>query len=126
MVLGCTRTAPGPKGSIDWMTDLPAAVAKAKVQGKPMLIDFYADWCSWCKRMDLETYADIQVAELAKEFVCVKIDTTQQPNVAQEYKVQGLPTTLFLTAEAEKIDIIAGYMPPEDFLKIMKDVLKSQ
>ncbi|MCK4993821.1 MAG: thioredoxin family protein [Candidatus Omnitrophica bacterium] len=127
LMLGCTQAVDtGPKGSIDWVTDLPAAKELALEQGKPILIDFYADWCSWCRRMDSDVYANMQVAEKAKQFICVKIDTQEQPDVAENYKVRGLPTTAFLTSKAEKIDIIPGYLPPEDFLKKMQSVLKAQ
>ena len=127
LILGCTQAVgPGPKGNIDWVTDLPAAQNKALSERKPMLIDFYAEWCSWCRRMDEETYGDPKVAELAKQFICVKIDTDKQPDVAKAYKVRGLPTTAFLSFEAKTIDIIPGYLPPEDFLKKMESALKAQ
>ena len=127
LILGCNPPVEtGPKGRIDWITDLPAAKELALAQRKPMLIDFYADWCSWCRRMDKDTYQNMQVAELAKQFVCVKIDTVKQPDVAENYRVRGLPTTAFLTAEAEKIEIIPGYLPPEGFLEKMKSALKAQ
>ncbi len=125
--MGCNQSiSQGPQGSIDWITDLPAAKEMAKSQGKPMFIDFYADWCSWCRRMDDDTYADPRVAELAKKFICVKINTDEQPDAAQNYKIRGLPTTVFLTSEAKKIAIIPGYLPPEKFLKQMENALKVQ
>lgn len=127
LIMGCSQTVDqGPKGTIDWISDMPAAQVLAKEQGKPILIDFYADWCSWCRRMDEDTYANMQVAEMAKQFICVKIDTQEQPDIAQKYKVRGLPTTAFLNSKAEKIDIIPGYLPPDDFLEKMTSILKAQ
>ena len=125
--MGCNQAVDqGPKGSIDWITDLSAAKEMAKFAGKPLIIDFYAEWCSWCQRMDKDTYANLKVAELAKQFICVKIDTDKQPDVAENYKIRGLPTTVFLTSEAKKIAIIPGYLPPEKFLKQMENALKVQ
>ena len=128
LIMGCDQAVgQGPKeGSIDWITDLSAAKEMAKSEGKPMFIDFHADWCSWCRRMDVDTYTDLKVAELAKQLICVKIDTDEQPDVAENYRIRGLPTTVFLTSEAKKIDIIAGYLPPEEFLKQMEIALKTQ
>ena len=124
--MSCNQaTSQGPKGSIDWVTDLPAAKEMAKFEGKPMVIDFHADWCSWCHRMDEDTYADMRVAEMAKQFICVKIDTDAQPDVAENYRIRGLPSTVFLTSEAKKIETIPGYLPPEKFLEKMENVLKS-
>ena len=127
LIIGCAQ-APDQKAksSIEWTFDLTVAQEKALAENKPILIDFYADWCSWCRRMDEETYGNPKVAELAKQFICVKIDTDKQPEVAKQYKVRGLPTTAFLSSKAKKIDIIAGYLPPEDFLKKMESALKAQ
>ena len=125
LILGCNQTTEkGPKGNIAWLTDLTQAKEIAKTQGKPILIDFYADWCSWCRRMDEDTYADVKVADKAKQFVCVKIDTQEQPDIAEDFRVRGLPTTAFLTKEAKIIDIVPGYFPPGDFLKKMDSILK--
>ncbi|MCG2710935.1 MAG: DUF255 domain-containing protein [Candidatus Omnitrophica bacterium] len=127
LIIGCDQAVTqGAKGSIDWITDLPAAQDLAKYRGNPMFIDFYADWCSWCRRMDTDTYANLKVAELAKKFICVKIDTSKQPDVAKNYKIRGLPTTVFLTSEGKVMDTIAGYLPPEEFLKHMETALKAQ
>ena len=127
LVLGCNQTAPqGEKGSIGWVTNLSEAKTMAKEQGKPMFIDFHADWCSWCRRMDLDTYANKQVADMAKNFICVKIDTQEQSDVAENYRIRGLPSTVFLTAEAKIIETIPGYIPPEKFLEKLKQILDAQ
>jgi len=127
LIMGCSQAVDnGPKGSIDWITDLPAAKDSALAQGKPIIIDFNADWCVWCKRMDKDIYENMQVAELAEQFICVKIDTQEQPDVAENYMVRGLPTTAFLTSKAKKIEIIPGYLHPENFLEKMKSALKAQ
>lgn len=74
LILGCSQAVEkGHKGSIDWITDLSAAKTMAKSEGKPMLIDFYADWCSWCRRMDTDTYGNLKVAELAKNSYALKL-----------------------------------------------------
>ena len=125
LIMGCSQTHNlTAKSLIEWNFDWATAQDSAKSQEKPLLIDFHADWCSWCYRMDEDTYSDPEVAELAKQFICVKIDTDNQPEVAKQYRIRGLPTTMFLSSEAKEIDIIPGYLPPEELLKKMKSALK--
>jgi thioredoxin-related protein len=50
-------------------------LAKAKKENKFLLVDFYTDWCGWCKKMDSETYANKNIIKLLnKDFVLVKLN----------------------------------------------------
>ena len=76
---------------------LPAARAKAKSEGKLVVIDFTAEWCKPCKQMDAETWANPRVKNwLAKHAIAVKVDVDQEPKLAQEFEVQAMPTVIIL------------------------------
>src|SRR5262249_20048923 len=72
------------------------ALATAKREHKPVMLDFYAEWCVPCKRMLTETFGDPKVAPLLRECVIVKIDTDRYPEFARRFGVEGLPDIRFL------------------------------
>jgi thiol:disulfide interchange protein DsbD len=76
--------------TIPWVHDIDTATARAEAEGKPIFIDFYADWCIPCKQMDREVFPDPEVrAELAA-FVPAKLDCTDPESPASQLKTQGL------------------------------------
>lgn len=128
------ETAPG---KITWL-DYDAGLAKAKSENKPILIDFTASWCGWCKRMDKETFSDPQVVKyIAENMVPVKVwgdDTTKagmithdgermtQKALSSVYGVRGYPTFWFLDPAAGKIGPAPGYKKTTDFLPLVEYV----
>jgi len=108
---------------LTWVTGLEAGTKEATAQKKPMMVDFYADWCSWCKKLDEETYTDATVIEKAKSFVCVKVNADEDKANGSKYKVEGLPTILFLDASGKEIHRVTGYEPGAEFAKEMDTAL---
>jgi thiol-disulfide isomerase/thioredoxin len=88
-----------PKGASLWRHDEAQAVAESQRTGKPLLVDFRADWCGACKMLDADTWADPAVrAELLAHYVPLQIDMTAEDEatkeIAERYGVSGLPTIL--------------------------------
>src|SRR5205085_9545848 len=64
---------------IPWLSDEKLAVQQSRATGKPLLIDFSAEWCAACKELDLHTWTDPVVAkEVSDRFVALKIDATEE------------------------------------------------
>ena len=66
--------------AVNWQNDLASALKLAKSQHKPVMIDFYTEWCHWCKKLDSDTYSDPKVNEASQKFICVKIDAEKEPS----------------------------------------------
>jgi len=112
------------QSSITWVYTLTEGLALAQTAKKPLMVDFYAKWCGWCKKLDKNVYTNAEVTALSKEFVCVKIDTDKFKKDAAKYDIQGLPTIEFLNADGTVIDKLVGYAAAPDFALKMKKVLK--
>ena len=112
-------------GVVGWLTSYEEAMTAAKKNKKPVMIDFYADWCGWCKRLDSDTYIDEDVVALAQDFISLKIDADVEKDLSSRYKVVGLPTILFIDANGNEIHRVVGYRPPQDFVKEMNSALEA-
>jgi thiol:disulfide interchange protein DsbD len=109
-----------------WVKSLSAGLKRAAAEKKPVLIDFYTEWCGWCRRLDQETYTDPRVRAKARQFVCVKIDAETDSDTASRYRVDGFPTIVFTDAAAKEIHRVTGFAPPEEFLKEMAKALAAK
>jgi len=107
-----------PAGGVRWERNWEQAVKKAQAAHKPLLIDFWADWCGWCRRLDRTTYLDPTVVRLAQEFVAVKVNTEGAPRevaIAARYEVGTLPTILFISPSGRPVHRLTGYQGPGQF-----------
>jgi thiol:disulfide interchange protein DsbD len=118
-VLAVLLLTSGPAaGGIRWEKSFDEALKRAKATRKPILVDFWADWCGWCHRLDKTTYVDPAVVRKAEEFVAVKVNTegsAKDTEVALRYDVQSLPTIVFLTPEGRQIQRLNGFQGPGQF-----------
>jgi thiol:disulfide interchange protein len=126
---GCTRTGSGHAAagasSVAWERDLTVALGRADNEGKVVMVDFYTDWCGWCKKLDETTLADPAVQSTLKRMVAVKLDAERGGRRdAARYNVEGFPTVLFLNSKGVEVGRIPGYLPPAEFLEELRGVLK--
>jgi thioredoxin-related protein len=127
------ETAVKQEKSNSQFANYTTALAKAKAENKMLLVDVFTDWCVWCKRMDKDVYTDPAVqAEMNKYFTSVKLDAeakdehnfrgkaTSEEAIAQNMKVTGYPTTVFMTADEQVIQAIPGYIKAPDFVMVLR------
>lgn len=124
VLAGCT--AKKPLAEPTWRTDYDAALAEAAQTKKLVMVDFYTDWCTWCKKLDADVYSDPTVrAKLAAGFVAVKLNPEKSPRAAelvQKFGGRGFPFVAFVDAKGNKVQEIGGYVPRDLFLRFLDEL----
>lgn len=110
------------------LNEVEDALARAKRDGKPALVDFYATWCTDCVRMEKTTFADHRVRAVLRNYVLIKADVTDNNEasiaIKQKFGVFGPPALLLFGADGnEKKDLrFYGYRNVEEFLILLGKV----
>ncbi|MDA0115582.1 protein-disulfide reductase DsbD [Vibrio sp. 2art] len=108
------------------VADLEEQLALAKAAGKPVMLDFYADWCVACKEFEKYTFHDPSVEAKLQDFVLLQADVTknqvQDIELLKHMSVLGLPTIEFWDASGEHVSNarLTGFMQAEPFLEHIK------
>jgi thiol:disulfide interchange protein DsbD len=126
LLAGGAQPSASPPVAIKWEKNFEEALKKARKAGKPVFVDFWADWCGWCHRLDRTTYVDPEVVRRAQDFVAVKVNTEgsrRDVEVALRYEVDSLPTILFLSPEGRQLHRLPGFQGPGQFPRTLDAVL---
>jgi thioredoxin-related protein len=125
---GPARAAEAPTWK-DWNSGLKDAASASK----PVIVDVYTDWCTWCKRMDKDVYSRADVRDyLSQHFVTVRLNAEYTTparyqgkqytsrTLAERFRVNGYPTTIFLRADGNHIANVPGYVPADRFMLLLR------
>lgn len=113
------------------LANLEAEVARANQAGKPAMLDFYADWCVECVRMERNTFGEPEIQALFGQIQPLQADVTANDKTDQalmaEYGVIGPPAILFFDRHGKELRgyRLVGYFEPEDFAEHLKRVLET-
>jgi thiol:disulfide interchange protein DsbD len=113
---------------LDWQPYSEELLKKAAAEHKPVIVDFWAEWCAACHELEQFAFTDPQVRELSKQFLMLKFDATKDsPELRQlkvQYKIQGLPTVIFYNADGLWLEglTLINFEDAPKFLKRMNKV----
>ncbi|MCC6739251.1 MAG: thioredoxin fold domain-containing protein [Planctomycetia bacterium] len=105
------------------MEDYKGALELGKKSGKLVQVDWTADWCGWCKKLEAETYSDADVKKYLDEtFVNLRMDKDKNEELATKMNVEGIPALLFLDGDGRVVGRIVGFLPAAPYLKAVKEI----
>lgn len=123
---GAVAAPAGAAPQFQKIKDLPQLErALAQAKGRPVMLDFYADWCVSCKEMEHFTFAESKVAAKLQQFVLLQADVTANDEAARallhRFGLFGPPGIIFFNAEGQEITPtrVIGFMPADRFLAVL-------
>ena len=117
----------GREQAFTWYPYEAATFAKAKAEGRHLLVDGAAEWCHWCHVMDETTYRDPDVGRLIRDrFVAVRVDIDARPDLGERYAEWGWPATILLSPDAEEVGKFRGYIPPDRLRTTLEEVARDR
>lgn len=120
--------------ALRWLTSEPEALRVAAASGRPVLVDFWADWCAPCAALDRYVWSDPRVRQEATRFVLLKIDGSaastavssgEFDRVARSHGIEGLPTVLLIDASGRELDRIEGVVSADEMLRRLRAAERS-
>jgi len=93
----------------------------SKIEGKKIFLYFYADWCTYCKKMENGTFKDDSVISyLNDNFIPIKVNSDLDSKTASDFRIIGLPTIWFIAENGDRISNLSRYETPKILLNILK------
>jgi thioredoxin 1 len=110
------------KDGIAWESSVNRAIQDSEKLHKILVMDFYADWCEYCREMEETTYRNPEVIRLSRDFVMAKVNVDKHQLLTEYFKVDGLPTLIFAIPKQGEITRVEGYESAAVLSHIMSEV----
>jgi len=118
------EAAPVRDKTFPWRTWDASVFEEARRDNKYVLLSLQSWWCPWCHTMNENTFGDKDIrAELAKNYITVRVDQDSRPDVSQQYERWGWPATVVFGPDGTEIVKLRGYVPPPRFMAIIKEII---
>ncbi len=114
----------------NWLPYSEAELVRAREQGKPVIVDFHAEWCAACKELDQYTFTNQRFQLLSTQFVLMKFDATNESPeldaLRAKFGIVGLPTVLFFNKQGVLLPelTLTAFEEADPFIQRMSKALK--
>lgn len=120
---GVAADKPQATATINWHASYEEGLKLAKSQNKKALVYFFSTRCFYCSMMEKNTFTNAATIDFLNDnFVPIRLNTESNAELAKKYNVVGVPASIFLEANGTLIGARPGYMPPEDYMKMLEFV----
>jgi len=112
---------PSPEDLPAWRADYATALAESQASGKPILVDFTADWCPPCRVMEREVWPDERVRRALNEFTVplqIDVDDEAASPLSDARRIRSIPTVLILDSQGNEV-ARKGIMSPSEVLALV-------
>jgi thiol-disulfide isomerase/thioredoxin len=113
-------TAIAAQEPAEWATSIDQARSRASSTNRLILVDLYADWCHWCKRLDADVFSTPEFQSYAQKYVLLRVDTedgAEGTRLQERFSAYSLPTTLILDHRMVKYGEVRGYAPTGHYIR---------
>jgi len=128
LLLGLLLPAVIPSPGVAWSNYNEGLLESARLQNRPVALDFYAAWCVPCLQMERYTFSDPRVVREMDRFIRLKADVTDMKSdlsqkILKKYGIQSLPVLLFFDGSTEEIpdSRVEGFLEPDELLFLLQD-----
>lgn len=114
---------------LPWQKYSDELLEKALAEKKPILIDFWADWCGACHELEERTFPDARIQAAGLKFALLKVDATEDSpelgKLKRKYGVLGLPTMIFYdpTGRVRSELTVTGFEDADSFIQKMNKAI---
>jgi len=119
------ETTPRPPVPTD-LEPLASALREAEQKHKPLLIEFRANWCTPCKRMEQETFRDPTVVDLLSLYVVLTIDTDEHIELAEAFGIVGIPDIRLQSLNGQRHKQLQGFQTANAIIPELQMFLDNQ
>ena len=98
-------------------------MVRSKADSKKIFLNFFAEWCAYCRKMEAETFKDRSVVDyLNRNFIAIQVNSDKEGKLAATYDVKGLPTSWFIDQDGVVRFVFSGPMTSDALQGILADV----
>ncbi|MDZ4830046.1 MAG: thioredoxin family protein [Phycisphaerae bacterium] len=108
-VVALGAAPPAKPAPIDFLDSIDAARAVTAAAPKPIVLQFGASWCGWCRKLESETLTDPTILARASKFAWVHVDIDAQPALAARYGARAVPHAVIIDSAGKSLAQLRGF-----------------